>query len=80
MILGFIFRGMMYEMSKVCRVKESAGSGSHLCHQGAEPLNTKTVIMPLIMDGISPTFLGSSIKGSCYIIFRFFDLIDFSVL
>jgi hypothetical protein len=76
---GFIFGGMMYEMSKVCRVKELAESASRLCHQGAKPLNTKSVIMPLIMDGISPNFfVGSSIKGSCYII-CFFDLIDVSV-
>jgi hypothetical protein len=54
----------MYEMPKVCRVKESAKSATRLCHQGAKPLNTKSVIMPLIMDVISPNcFVGSSIKG-----------------
>jgi hypothetical protein len=74
---GFIFGGMMYEMSKVCLVKESAESASRLCHQGTKPLNTKSVIMPLIKDGISPNFVvGSSINCSCYIIL-FFDLIDF---
>jgi hypothetical protein len=35
---GFIFGGMMYEMTKVCRVEESAESTSPLCHQGAKPL------------------------------------------
>jgi hypothetical protein len=37
---------MMYEMSKVCRVKESAESAPLLCRQGAKPLNTKSAIMP----------------------------------
>jgi hypothetical protein len=70
----------MYEMLKVCRIKESAESASRLCHQGAKPLNTKSVMIPLIIDEISPNFfIGSSIKGSCHII-GFFDLIDFSVL
>jgi hypothetical protein len=43
---GFVFGGMMYEMSKV---KESAESASRLYHQGAKPLNTKSVIMPLTL-------------------------------
>jgi hypothetical protein len=54
----------MYEMSKVCCVIESDGSASPLCHQGAKPPNTKSVIMPLITDRISPNFF----VGSCYII------------
>jgi hypothetical protein len=38
------------------RIKESAESTSKLCHQGAKRLNTRSVIMTLIMDGISPNF------------------------
>jgi hypothetical protein len=54
--LALIFGGVMDERSKVFRVEESATSASPLCHQGAKPLNTKSVIMPLIMDRISPKF------------------------
>jgi hypothetical protein len=46
----------MYQVTKVCRVKESARFDSSLCHKGAKSRNTKTVITPLIIDGISPNF------------------------
>jgi hypothetical protein len=60
---AFRFGGMMDERSMVCRVEELAIFASPICHQGANPLNTKSAIIPLIMDRSSPNFfVGSSIK------------------
>jgi hypothetical protein len=54
----------MYQVTKVCRMKESARFDSSLCHQEAKTRNTKTVITPLIIGGISPNlFVGSSNKA-----------------
>jgi hypothetical protein len=56
-------------VTKVCRVKESARFDSSLCHQGVKTRNTKSVITPLIIGGISPNFfVGSSSKSTRYII------------
>jgi hypothetical protein len=79
--LVFIFGGVMDERSKVCLVEELAISASPLCHLGIKPLNTKNVIMPLIMDRISPTFVCRFIHLLwVHVYHTVFYLIDFSVL